>query len=237
MEANALTEDVEKMVNTLSDILQPPHHLVQEQFRGIYVFGMHHCPGETVSDDDPPVRLRDDAECIPIDGFLGRYTPHDQRITLYNKGIARASEILKVDPHDLKHIVRIHEYAHAIVHLGLTDEENLAILKDENLWPPHLESSTAAFEHIETAVHEKIAQLITLRSIQSQHKNASTEEGKEVLSRIEKIFHQLARRQGPEYQIHDLLDIPHHRIVQSLQLMKGGALSGQFETWKQIISW
>jgi hypothetical protein len=77
---------------------------------------------EAKSDDEPPKNAVS-SDLIPIQGYLGQYDHESQRITIYNKGLESASETLDCTTGQLRFIVRLHEWAHALVHVGLYEDE------------------------------------------------------------------------------------------------------------------
>lgn len=225
-------------MNIIIDVYKSPFHILEDELDRIYSFCLHHYPREVITCDDPPTKLGSRAEVIPIDEFLGCYSPDKQEIIIFKKGIQEAIDILHVDPKDLKFIVRIHEWAHALLHLGVTENDRLKILKDDTYWPVVLDPSTKIFKEIEHNLHELLAQILTLNCIQNLVKNATTEKGKLVLERIEDTFHKLSKYQPNEYRINDdLLNIPKDRIRKSIQLLRNGWLVGKTEVWKTVLTW
>jgi hypothetical protein len=228
------SEEAMKIMDALTDVYKPPYQLIERQLQGICSFAMNHYPKEVYSDDDPPLKL---AEIIPIDGYLGLYSPEKQEITIFNKAIREVSEVLQVNSTHLTIIVRLHEWAHAVFHMGVTEVDRNRILRDDSRWPAILEASTTLFREVENDLHEQIAQILTLYCISDLKKDASTDQGKEALERIECAFHLLSSRQPLEYRVKDLFDIPRSRINKSIALLRDRSLAGQFVPWKTVVTW
>jgi len=224
-------------MDAIADIRKPPSQLLELVLQGLFSFSMNHFPKEVSSEDDPPLKLREGSEIIPIDEYLGLYISDRQEIIIYLKGIQAASDILRVNPEHLKIIVRLHEWAHAIIHLGVSEDDRLDILKDDSYWPVFFGESTDLFKQIDPELHELLAQALTLYCLQNLKADAKTDDGKKALNRIESTFHVLATRQPPEYQIDDLLDKPKERIIKSIGLLRNRWLVGKAEPWRTIVSW
>jgi hypothetical protein len=231
------SKEAMSVVDALADIYKAPSELLEHVLQRIYSFVMMHPPKEISTEDDPPVKLDKRAEIIRIDGFLGLYSPDRQEITIFKKGIQVASDMLRVNPEHLKIIVRIHEWAHSIFHLGVTEKDRLKILKDDSYWSAVLNTSTQLFKEIENSLHELLAQILTFHCIQDLKQNAKTAQGKQTLEKVEETFHRLSSHQPPEYRIDDLLDVPRDRILKSIGLLKNRSLAGKAETWKTVVTW
>jgi hypothetical protein len=229
--------DGTRTVDVMTDVYRNPQHLLQDQLQNTYFFAVTHGPAEDRTEDDPPVEPREDAEIIPIDECLGHYSPDRQRITIFQKGIRQVSNIFQVDSLHLEYIVRMHELAHALFHLGVTQDDNQRIWKEGSYWTSFLRDSTSVYMEIESGLHERLAQILTLHCVQDLKKNARTDEGKKILERIEGTFHRLASCQPPEYQIRDLVDVPRSRICKSVSLLRSRSLVGQVDPWKTILLW
>lgn len=230
-------EEAIKLMDTIADVMKPPFQVLELALKGTCSFSIGHYPREVISEDDPPIKLDRRVDVIPIDGFLGLYSPEKQKITIFNKGIQGASDVLQVNPRHLKIIVRIHEWAHALLHLGVAEIDRQNILKDDSYWFGILDASTKLFKEIEHDLHELIAQMLTLYCIQDNRDGSTTNQGKQVWEEIERAFHQLSHHQPQEYQIHDLIDLPRERFSKSVDLLRNRWLVGKAEPWKTAIKW
>jgi hypothetical protein len=135
------------------------------------MFAITHHPSETESDEEPPICLAAQGDVIAIDGVLGLYNPEAQEITIFRKGINRVAETLDSRPADLKFLVRLHEWAHALLHVGLQETDRLSVTRNESLWPAHFARATIWFRALDANLREPLPQLLThhaLRSLQAQ---------------------------------------------------------------------
>jgi hypothetical protein len=127
--------------------------------------------------------------------LLGFYEADAQRITCFPKGIRYVATTLKVNPDLVERIVRYHEHAHAIHHLGIsnaksTREEGAALQSHNNV----------AYRLAPEETKEQIAQIATLVTILTRHKNVSSE-AQEIFDRMLDIFFILMKRQSSRYQL------------------------------------
>lgn len=111
--------DPKYVLEVMAQIMQAPFQIIQREVDHRWTFAIAHCPSETESDDEPPIRLAERGDVIAIDGILGLYNPDAQKITIFRKGINRVSKILDARPADLQFVVRLHEWAHTVLHVGL----------------------------------------------------------------------------------------------------------------------
>jgi len=232
---------IEERAKQLEDMfekfaLYAPYQLVGFRLPD-YAFADSHVPGDNVSFDDPPIRIDKNSEIFPIDNVLGRYDPEKQEITVFNKGIDEACGLLGIDKENLVCIVRLHEWAHAFVHIGLTKEQRKQLSKDENLWTHILSDSTDLFNNIEFGLHELLAQLLTYHSLQDTYGKARSEHSKNTIGKIIEAFDQLSLHQPSEYRIGDLRNAPKDRVIKSIDLIKRRWLVGKIEPWRIVVEW
>ena len=224
-------------IDIFTDAIRPVPQVVQIVIDYRFKFVIEKGPKESKTDEDPPRKLNENTETIPICEYLGLYNPTKTEIIIFNKGIKNASAILNCNPDLLEYIVRIHEYAHAIIHIGFTEEEEMLILNNEEVWPEELSKNTMIFTSIDKKLHEHLAQLLTYHSLVMMYDNAHYEESKKIINKMLQIFWELNKRQPHEYIIDDYLNIPHRRIIESIDLLKKGWLKGAFEVWDIVIKW
>jgi len=202
------------------------------------------CPlKEASTDDKPPLQLCHTTEIIPIDGFLGLYDLEERKITIFNKGIERASKELRCNPEHLRYIVRLHEWSHAILHLGVDQETADKVYATK--YDPN--NSTAnkiiyrkqgkVYKSIENALHESLAQLLTYHSLKTAKENASKMEAKIVIDKMLELFVKLCKCQPPEYRVEKYLDVPLTRLSESIRLIRKNWLKGVFDAWISVITW
>jgi len=185
---------IEKGIDILAEALRPPYQVIHKLVNYEYEFVISKFPKEVISDETPPKELGERTEIIPIDGYLGLYEPKETKITIFNSSIEDASKLIKCNPEHLKYIVRLHEWSHALVHIGFSKSKRLAILKDDNLWSKELAEATKIYTSIEDRLHEHIAQLLTYHSLTLIRQDAKYEESREILNNIIKIFLELNNR-------------------------------------------
>jgi hypothetical protein len=87
-------------------------------------------PTEVYSEDQPSFipRSAEEDDWIPIDVLLGCYRPKTRTIIIFQRAFAKHP--LRCNVFDLETIVRLHEYAHALVHLGIfwPDESEMYVI-------------------------------------------------------------------------------------------------------------
>jgi hypothetical protein len=227
----------DKGIDILADVFRIPFQVLEKLTKYEYQFVTSKFPTEVLSDDEPPKKLEEKTEIIPIDEYLGLYEPNKTRITIFNKGIKNASNIIKCNPEHLKYIVKLHEWSHALVHIGLREDDRLRALKEDSYWEGRLKQSTQVYESIETKLHEHIAQLLAYYSLNLLHDDAKHDEAKEVISRIIETFRELNKHQPREYVVDDYLEMPQGRVIESVSLLKKEWLKGVFDAWSTVMKW
>lgn len=135
----------------------------------------------------------------PIDVLYGRYDPAQRSIEIFVNNIQRDAKSFGAELDELVEIVRIHEYAHVIVHLGVrTDkmQEQLSSFGSEKKtdWTPFLANRGSRFNSLPTECHELIAQAITYASLGTLFAAARSE-------RLRAIFDALEAKQGAHYKL------------------------------------
>ena len=185
----------------VSDRLDSARAIVEDTVRSV-IYGP--ALRESFSDLIPrPMGHAMTDDLIPIDEVLGTYSPDEQKVTVYSKSIALyAAHPLRSEPRQLETIVRLHEYAHAVVHLGITAAEELQLHEfpeTETDWQAIREGRDCFFKTLNQRAHEFLAQAITWSCL--GHPSLVKEQDD-----LRRIFLDLARRQPPVYDIpEDLL--------------------------------
>lgn len=231
-----MQRDLAHHLDVLGEALKPPFQVVQAELSNEWIFPISHCPSEVQSDAEPPIRIGANPELIEIDVVLGLYKPNEQQITIFSRGIKQVAELLGAPPVDLAFVVRLHEWAHAVLHTGLTDDERLRVTADESLWPECLSRSTAWFVGLDTLVHERLAQLLTYHGLRSLRAEATHPEAQATLDRIARNFDSLTRRTPVRYRIDHLLGAPKGRIRAGIRLLKDNTLVGA-SAWETVMTW
>lgn len=134
---------------------------------------------------------------LPIDVLFGTYQPATRRIELFHKNIQHYAPAFTAEFPQLLKIVRLHEYAHALVHLGTEVESvpsDLGLVDaDGNTdWPAFEVARTNQFEAIDTETHEFLAQALTYAALT---KLASTGQSYGLLE----VFDRLEAKQPAHY--------------------------------------
>jgi hypothetical protein len=163
-----------KLLDILEEVLKLPYGVLEREVHHEWSFGPNQYPSEIESNEEPPIRLKNRPDVIEIDGVLGLYDYKTQTITLFVKGIAEVAELLALRPYDLRYVVRLHEWAHALLHLGITAAIRRMVIEDESIWTGYLPSLDSWFRDLEKPLHERLAQLLTHYSLQSLRAEART---------------------------------------------------------------
>ena len=229
-------EEARRLVDALAEVKKPPFQVVQGVVDHNWTFAIGHFPSEIPSDEEPPVRLDEHAEVIPIDEFLGRYSPQRQEVKIFRRGIEQAASRLSLPPQDITFLIRLHEWAHALLHLGLPEENRLRVTEDDKLWPETLAKATAAFHALESGLHERLAQLIVHHAVQSLRSEAKHLEAQKLLDRLAQTFQQLTQHAPNDYRIDKYTAVPRSKFVKSIELLKSGGLVG-LTAWETVITW
>ncbi len=132
----------------------------------------------------------------PIDILYGRYDAVDRSIYIFINRIQQDAPSFDATPSELTHIVRTHEYAHAIVHLGISVDyacDHLSTIGSNHMtdWPTLVARRTEWFGRTTSEVHELLAQAIT-------YGNLATDPRAERLCRI---YERLEAKQPPHYRL------------------------------------
>jgi hypothetical protein len=102
-------------LEALAQFIKSPHNLVSAEVALVFALPMQ--PSERSVTEDPPGWAHRD-ELWTIDELLGLYESHKRMITIFTKGIEHVAGQLGVQTFFIEYLVRIHEYAHAVFHLG-----------------------------------------------------------------------------------------------------------------------
>lgn len=236
MPERQLSMDPLTTVDAIAQIMQPPYKLIEGVLRYDFTFAQGNYPGEERSELEPPFRVGKKQEIFPIDELLGRYEPEKQLITIYNKGIKEVAAQLDVREFDVLYIVRLHEWAHAILHLGMNSKERQELSVNKGREFPTKEA-LEAFQSIEDSVHELLAQILVFYALQDAIASASVPEARSALERILTVFHKIESHQPPEYNIGSFLNVPRARVLKAIDLLKMQILPGKSDLWTEILVW
>ena len=229
-------QEAQAVVDALVEVLKPPFQVVQAVVEQRWTFPINHYPGEQQSDEEPPIRLGERAEVFPIDGLLGIYSAERQEITIFMRGIKDVATRLGLREQDVTIIVRLHEWAHALLHLGLPDTERVRVTRDEAVWPDTVAAATAWFDLQEVGLHERLAQLIVHHGLTSLRSAAVAPAAQNALDRVAAAFEKVTRHAPSEYQIEKYTSVSRRKVVTSIELLKFGGIVG-LPAWDTVITW
>lgn len=199
--------------------------------------------GEQHSEEDPPQWARRD-EGWTIDGLLGQYDAKARMITIFDKGIAHVAAQMGTAAERLEYVVRLHEWGHAMFHLGV-DGETSAALAQASLAGRDAEirtmdqALTAAYNAVDPYVHEQIAQAITRIALEDVQRGATMDESKAAAAGLIDTFERLMQRQPVQYRIdsHLAADQLARRLRDTIRLIRQKRLMGDRQTWDTIMAW
>lgn len=191
-----------------ADILRRGHHrvesidepilLVQRLARNPILCGG---PAEYFSQDMPVWHPKppDDDSLRPIDVLYGRYEPKTREIEIFVNSIKRDAHIYDAEPNELREIVRIHEHAHAVVHLGSRADDVYKQLSTSSQskrteWAEFINRRTSWFAEFPNEIHEFIAQALTHAALQKLSVKRKSE-------RLRQVFDALELKQPPHYRL------------------------------------
>ena len=162
---------------------------------------MLHGPTETFSQRVPTYSPPpEDDGLTPIDKLYGRYVPESRLIEIFVNSIRRGAQQFGWEFADLLKIVRIHEYAHAIVHIGIavqSVEDLLSTFLPGQIstdWGSFTQNRDKDFSAVEDESHELLAQAITLGCLSQQADHPDSQ-------RLIDTFLALEERQPPKYRL------------------------------------
>jgi len=235
--------DVLEVFEALSQVFRPRAQLVSAA-AGL-VFASSLSAGERSTDEDPPEWDKRD-EGWTIDGLLGLYVAEKREITIFTKGIAHAAAQLGTTPGRLEYVVRLHEWGHAVFHLGVDQGTSFELAKAGLANDPSVERLTAqklteTYRSVDDHVHEQIAQALTKLALDELSRKATIEDAKAACSRLSDTFEALMRRQPPAYQLDKLGHLGREqlqrRVSDVIGLVRGAKLGADRKTWDTLMSW
>lgn len=138
-------------------------------------------------------------DLLPIDVVYGSYAPSTHVITIFIKNIKRDAKLFGSDGEDLVTVVRLHEYAHALVHAGVEVGDvgrHLGEMAPTGLtdWERFTQERTEQFNGIPEPVHELLAQAITWGCITGEPMRAHSKD-------LMNTFNELEKKQRESYQL------------------------------------
>lgn len=231
------------VLEALSQVCQPPFQLVSAE-AGL-VFATSLAAGERSTDEDPPDWGKRD-EGWTIDGLLGLYSAEKREITIYSKGITHAATQLGTTPARLEYVVRLHEWGHAVFHLGVDQGKSFELAKaslanDASVERLTAQKLTETYQSVDHHVHEQMAQALTKLALQDLVQKATIAEAKAACSRLSDTFEALMRRQPPAYRLDKLDHLGHEqlqrRVRDVIRLVRDAKLGADRQTWDTLMAW
>lgn len=139
-----------------------------------------------------------EGDLLPIDELYGIYCAADRRIEIYVDRIRQDAKLFGAEPEDLIYLVRLHEYGHAVTHLGISDEcadPHLSTFGDTEStdWSTYTVRRDEYFMSLPEGVHELLAQTITYDAIGRLPADVS--------ARLRSIFAALEEKQPEIYKV------------------------------------
>lgn len=176
---------------------QEPRLAVQEITRSVILCD---APAETFSLKMPTwaPQLPNDRDLLPIDVLYGTYDSQARLIEIYAKRIERDAQLYGGSFEDLLQIVRLHEYAHAVLHLGVPIHDTNSTLgtfspSGTTNWNEFVARRTKMFVALESACHEFLAQAITYACLCNLPEHQS--------SHLKGVFEKLEAKQPQHYVV------------------------------------
>lgn len=157
-------------------------------------------PTETFSQKMPTwvPQSPSDRDLLPIDVLYGTYNPQARLIEIYAKRIECDARLYGGSFEDLLQIVRLHEYAHAVLHLGVPMSDTISTLgtfspSGTTDWNEFVARRTRMFSELDSASHEFLAQAITYACLCNLPEHQS--------SHLKGVFEKLEAKQPQHYVV------------------------------------
>ena len=140
----------------------------------------------------------------PIDVLYGHYDPITRSIDIFINRIRQDAGTFDAEVDELLEIVRLHEHAHAVAHLGTRADDAYNHLSSfagtgRTAWSPFVDERTRWFAGFPTELHEFLAQGLTYAALSPR-----SEPHRWALPRSEKlrgVFDALEAKQPLDYKL------------------------------------
>jgi hypothetical protein len=141
----------------------------------------------------------DENELKPIDVLYGHYDPTNRSIEIFVNRIHQDASTFGAEPNELCEVVRIHEHAHAVAHLGSRFDDvhdHLSVFGQDKRtdWSEFLEQRTSWFNRFPIELHEFLAQGITYAALHRLSVPGRSE-------RLRAVFEALELKQPSHYRL------------------------------------
>ena len=177
------------------DPCEEPAMLVQKVTGNLFVAGG---PVESYSKRVPVwiPTTPEEENLLPIDFLYGAYFPESRSMEIYFERIRIDSGKYGAEPGELELIVRLHEYAHALVHTGIRDRqiraELMGFANEKTDWDTFATKRNVFWNSASSDVHELLAQAITYSCLRRLPQKGD---------KLCDIFNRLEEKQPPKYKI------------------------------------
>jgi hypothetical protein len=230
--ADDIAEQFANSIELLSAIYEPTFMLVPNAV-GRSFYGL--MAVEEVTDDDPPWVATRAGKWLDVsfdfEQVLGLYEPDLKRIQLFSRGIAWAAQQLGVHPTRLERIVKMHEWAHALHHLGSWTYIKGKRTAYASVW----RTKKVRYKNAPEEFKEQLAQLMTLLAIRHQRVRAHKEEVVQFCKKLEGDFFALIARQSPLYQLPDIVkEMDQIRLQRKVRMLLEQSDRGVYATANDI---
>jgi len=143
-------------------------------------------PFEEFSNQRPIYASSTPDDLAPIDALYGIYKPENLEITIFVENIKADAHRFRLPYADFLSIVRLHEYAHAIVHLGIDCGEFIQNgIGGRTYWDSFRNMRDEALAALDRPSHEFLAQAITLACLASDSQGTASHRTIETFDEIE----------------------------------------------------
>jgi len=213
-------DEMRDAMDALSEVLVAPAFLLWDHVGRAFFHGSNNTVTEEASRDDPPLLAHQGGRWIDLtpdfESLLGVYQADRRRIVLFDKGIEWLADRQDWSPNRLRMIVRLHEWSHALHHLGAPRRHaarGMAI-------PRGFAERNARFRAVPDDLKEQVAQLCTLVALRGQIAHARHPRAREMLQDVERIFFELMHMQSERYRLPDeVRDMTFDRLKTKLELL------------------
>lgn len=216
--------EMQGMIDVLSEVYVAPYSLISGHVGRNFFHNSQNTVTQEDSRDDPPLVASRNGQWVDLtpdfESLLGVYQGVDKaetrRIVLFDKGIEWLADQRDWEPNKLRLIVRLHEWSHALHHLGPREQH---IVKGVAV-PRGFAERNARFRAAPDDLKEQIAQLCTLVALRGQAVRAQPTRAREILRDIEQIFFKLMEVQSQKYRLPEAVrDMSPDRLKSKLALL------------------
>ena len=181
-------------IEALAEIEEYPTHTVAS------VMGRHPPGGSNLhyrleAVQTPPALAAGKAESgWDFETLLGQYDPNEGEVVIWKKGIDYVADLMKVPERMIQRIVKYHEFAHGVHHLGLMGAAS-----------PHSAAASimadVRFRAAPEEIREQIAQLATVASIRDRLAGAAHPAARKFLGAMLDTVFVMMNRQREQYRV------------------------------------